>query len=73
MGFQVHFIDLSNHILLLKHYLRIIQLNLRNRDNLRTKDKRPVPKVSLVWRFDCTMILLKHCGEEKNLRNLDPY
>ena len=38
---------------ILKHYLRIIQLNLRDRDNLRTKDKRPVPKVSFVRRFDC--------------------
>ena len=40
-------------ILLLKHHFRIIQLNLRDRDNLQTKDKRPVPKVSFVWKFDC--------------------
>ena len=28
-------------------------VNLRDRDNLRRKDKRPVPKASFVWRFDC--------------------
>ena len=43
-GFQVNY---------LKHYLRIVQLNLRDRDNLRTKDRRPIPKVSFVRRFDC--------------------
>ena len=43
---------LSYHMVLLKHYLMIIQLNLRDRDNLRTKDKRPVPKVSFVRSFD---------------------
>ena len=41
------------HYIYIKHYLRIIQLNLQDRDNLRTKDKRPVPKVSFVRRFDC--------------------
>ena len=30
-------------------------MNLRDRDNLRTKDKRPVPKVSFVRRLDCIM------------------
>ena len=30
-------------------------VNLRDRDNLRRKDKRPVPKVSFVWRFDCIL------------------
>ena len=47
---------LSTHILLLKHYLRIIQFNLWDRDNLWTKDKRPVPKVSFVRRFNCSCI-----------------
>ena len=28
-------------------------MNLQDRDNLRTKDKRPVPKVSFVRRLDC--------------------
>ena len=28
-------------------------MNLRDRDNLRTKDKGPVPKVSFVRRLDC--------------------
>ena len=28
-------------------------MNLRDRDNLRAKDKRPVPKVSFVRRLDC--------------------
>ena len=28
-------------------------VNLQDRDNLRTKDNRPVPKVSFVRRFDC--------------------
>ena len=28
-------------------------MNLRDRDNLRTKDKRPAPKVSFLRRFDC--------------------
>ena len=28
-------------------------MNLRDRDSLRAKDKRPVPKVSFVWRLDC--------------------
>ena len=65
---------LASHAHLLRwcswHYLRIIQLNLRDRDNLRTKDKRPVLKVSFVWRFDCTKILqnplsLLSCVETK--------
>ena len=30
-----------------------ITVNLRDRDNLRRKDKRPVPKVSFVRRFNC--------------------
>ena len=33
-------------------------MNLRDRDNLRTKDKRPVPKVSFVRRLDCSNILV---------------
>ena len=28
-------------------------MNLRDRDNLRAKDKRPIPKVSFVRRLDC--------------------
>ena len=39
MRFKVNFI----------HYLIV----KRDRDNLQTKDKRPVPKVSFVRRFDC--------------------
>ena len=31
-------------------------MNLRDRDNLRAKDKRPVPKVSFVRRLDCTFL-----------------
>ena len=56
------------YILLLKHYLRIIQLNLRDRDNLRTKDKRPVPKVSFVRRFDCKVGRLCVSGRERDER-----
>ena len=33
-------------------------MNLRDRDNLRAKDKRPVPKVSFVQRLDCNIIIL---------------
>ena len=51
---------LSTHILLLKHHSRIIQLNLRDRDNLRTRDKRPVPKVSFVRRFDCNSYAVQY-------------
>ena len=32
-------------------------MNLRDRDNLRAKDKRPVPKVSFVRRLDCSTLL----------------
>ena len=48
----------------LLHYLYLLpclnniykqnMVNLRDRDNLRRKDKRPVPKVSFVRRFDCS-------------------
>ena len=37
----------------------MIQLNLRDRDILRTKDKRLVPKVSFVQRFDCIWYVIK--------------
>ena len=50
----------------LLHYLYLLpclnniynqnMVNLRDRDNLRRKDKRPVPKVSFVRRFDCIYI-----------------
>ena len=50
----------NNNIIMLsilcKHYNADIQsnvMNLRDRDNLRRKDKKPVPKVSFVRRFDC--------------------
>ena len=33
-------------------------MNLRDRDNLRAKDKRPVPKVSFIQRFDCNIIVV---------------
>ena len=33
-------------------------MNLRDRDNLRAKDKRPVPKVSFVRRLDCNNIII---------------
>ena len=32
-------------------------INFRDRDNLRTKDNRPVPKVSFVRRFDCIHLI----------------
>ena len=32
-------------------------MNLRDRDNLRIKDKGPVPKVSFVRRLDCICML----------------
>ena len=50
MGFILLII---HQYLLLTHYFRIIQLNLRDRDNLRTKDRRPIPKVS----FDYITVL----------------
>ncbi len=31
--------------------------NLRDRDNLSTKDKRPVPNVSVIRRFTCTKFM----------------
>ena len=31
-------------------------MNLQDRDNFRTKDNRPVPKVSFVRRFDCITV-----------------
>ena len=34
-------------------------MNLRDRDNLRAKDKRPVPKVSFFRRLDCTTTVFK--------------
>ena len=62
-GISSPFYWLSTIISLLKHYLRIMQLNLRDRDNLRTKDKRSVLKVSFVRRFDCILqsVLLYTC------------
>ena len=38
-------------------------MNLQDRDNLRRKDKRPIPKVSFVRRFDCNMY---HMGGVNN-------
>ena len=49
---------------LIIHYWSIIQskrVNLWDRDNLRTKDKRLVPKMSFVWRLDCTWALNLNC------------
>jgi hypothetical protein len=31
----------------------IMMVNLRDKDNLQTKDREPVPNVSFVRRFDC--------------------
>ena len=36
------------YIIMKTHYLRIAQLNLRDRDNFRTKNKRPVPMQSVL-------------------------
>ena len=36
-------------------------MNLRDRDNLRTKDKGPVPKVSFVRRLDCIILSAVLC------------
>ena len=35
-------------------------MNLRDRDNLRAKDKRPTPKVSFVRRLDCNLIIFAY-------------
>ena len=55
----------------LLHYLYLLpclnniynqnMVNLRDRDNLRRKDKRPVPKVSFVRRFDCSQTKFLFC------------
>ena len=34
-------------------------MNLQDRDNLGTKDKKPVPKVSFVLRFNCRGVPLQ--------------
>ena len=53
------FTDGDNHVFYIITYIGLkifkhkTMMNLRDRDNLRTKDNRPVPKVSFVRRFDC--------------------
>ena len=43
-------------------------MNLRDRDNLQLKDKRPVPKVSFVRRFDCTTTFAPISGLQRKER-----
>ena len=35
-------------------------MNLRDRDNLGTKNNRPIPKVSFVQRFNCTSMYIHY-------------
>ena len=52
------FLILSTQLLIILGMIQNLNtVNLRDRDNLRRKDKRPVPKVSFVRRFDCIFSL----------------
>ena len=47
-------IKTSSVIFVFKQFLIVLKQNLREEDNLSTRDKWPVPKVSSVQRFYCT-------------------
>ncbi len=42
-----------------REFARRVNTNFRERDNLFTKDKKPVPTVSVIGRFQC-IIVIRH-------------